>query len=67
MDKYGLWALFVLAVVPNPLFDIAGIIAGATKIPVYKYFLVVSLGKLVKFVTISYLGAGSVNLIEKFT
>lgn len=66
MDKYGLWTLFVLAVVPNPLFDIAGIIAGATKIPVYKYFIVVWLGKLIKFVTISYIGAGSINLIDKF-
>ena len=66
MDKYGLWALFILAVIPNPLFDLAGIVAGATKIPVYKYFLVVWLGKFVKFVAISYLGAGSVGLIDKF-
>ena len=66
MDKYGLWTLFILAVIPNPLFDLAGIVAGATKIPVYKYLIVVWLGKLVKFVAISYLGAGSVNLIDRF-
>ncbi|MCX6705209.1 MAG: VTT domain-containing protein [Candidatus Woesebacteria bacterium] len=66
MDKYGLWTLFVLAVIPNPLFDLAGIVAGATKIPVYKYFIVVWLGKLIKFVAISYLGAGSINLIDRF-
>lgn len=65
MDKYGLWALFALAAVPNPLFDLAGIVAGATKIPVYKYLIVVWLGKLVKFVAISYIGAGSINAIDK--
>lgn len=56
MDKYGLWAIFVLAAIPNPLFDLAGIVAGASKIPVYKYLVVVWLGKFIKFVTIAYLG-----------
>lgn len=63
MDRYGIWALFVLAVIPNPLFDLAGIVAGATKIPVWKFLIVVWLGKMVKFVTISYLGAGSVKIL----
>lgn len=63
MDKYGLWTLFVLAAIPNPLFDLAGIVAGATKIPVYKYLIVVSLGKLIKFGTIAYLGAGSFGIL----
>jgi len=66
MDKYGIWALFVLAVIPNPVFDLAGIVAGATKIPVWKFLIVVWLGKLVKFMTISYLGAGSVGFLNKF-
>lgn len=56
MDKYGLWTIFVLAAVPNPAFDLAGIVAGATKISVYRYFLVVWLGKLLKFLLISYAG-----------
>lgn len=65
MDKYGLWTLFILAAVPNPLFDLAGIVAGATKISIYKYLIIVWLGKLVKFVVISYIGAGSINAIDK--
>lgn len=64
MQKYGLWTLFVLAVIPNPAFDLAGIVAGATKVPVYKYFFVVWAGKLIKFLTIAYLGAG-MNLFSK--
>lgn len=66
MDKYGLWTLFVLAAIPNPLFDLAGIVAGATKVPVYKYFLVVFAGKIIKFAIFSYLGANSINLIDKY-
>ena len=58
MDRYGLWTLFVLAVIPSPFFDLAGIVAGATGVKVYKYFIVVTLGKLIKFGSISFLGAG---------
>ena len=58
MDKYGLWVVFVLAAVPNPLFDIAGIISGASGIPVRKYLIAVFAGKLIKFLFLAYLGFG---------
>lgn len=67
MDKYGLWVIFFLAVIPNPVFDLAGIVAGASGIKVHKYLIVVWLGKLIKFVTISYLGAGSFSFIDKIS
>lgn len=66
MKKHGLWVLFVLSAIPNPLFDLAGIVAGATGVSVYKYLIVVTLGKMIKFITISYLGAGSVGLLDKY-
>ncbi len=65
MKKYGLWTLFVLSAIPNPAFDLAGIVAGASKVPVYKYLVIVWLGKLIKFLAISYLGAGSLTLIDR--
>jgi len=65
MDKYGLWVIFVLAAIPNPAFDLAGIVAGASGVKVYKYLIVVFLGKLIKFLTISYLGAGSLGAFGK--
>lgn len=58
MQRYGLWVVFVLAAIPNPLFDLAGIVAGASEIPVWKYLIVVWSGKLIKFMVIAYLGAG---------
>jgi len=65
MKKYGLWTIFALAAIPNPAFDLAGIVAGATKIPVYKYLVVVFAGKLVKFLAISYLGFSSTRVFDK--
>lgn len=65
MDKYGGWTLFFLAAIPNPIFDIAGFVAGATKVPVSKYLMFVWLGKIVKFGVISYLGAGSSYVFAK--
>lgn len=58
MDKYGLWVVFVLAAIPNPLFDLAGIVSGASGIPVRKYLLAVFGGKLIKFVFFAYVGFG---------
>lgn len=49
-------ALFVLAALPNPVFDIAGIASGALRIPLRKFLLAVALGKIVKFIGVAYLG-----------
>lgn len=56
MDKYGLWVVFVLAVIPNPFFDLTGITSGASAIPVKKYLIAVFGGKLIKFILLAYLG-----------
>jgi len=67
MKKYGLWTIFVLAIIPNPLFDLAGIAAGMLKVPVWKYFLITWAGKTIKFLGFSYLGASSFKLFERFS
>ena len=64
MDKYGLWAVFVLAAIPNPLFDIAGIISGASGISVRKYLIAVLSGKLIKFIFLAYLGFGILKIFH---
>ncbi len=62
----GLFALFALAAIPNPFFDMAGIIAGVSHIKVTTYLAVTWAGKIVKFILIALLGAGSVDLLESF-
>ena len=56
MAKYGLWTIFVLAAIPNPVFDAAGIVAGATGISIKKFFVIVFAGKLIKFLIVAYAG-----------
>lgn len=56
MTKSGFLTLLVLATIPNPLFDLAGIFAGATNYPVKKFLLATFLGKSVKFLTVALLG-----------
>ena len=64
MARYGLWVLFVLSLVPNPLFDIAGITAGALRIPAWKFLLASGAGKIIKAMLTAYAGASSISLIE---
>jgi membrane protein YqaA with SNARE-associated domain len=46
--------LFLLAAIPNPLFDVAGVAAGALRYPVWGFLVAVLVGKLVKFVAVVY-------------
>lgn len=64
MDKHGLWVIFALAAIPNPLFDIAGIISGMSQIPLKKYLIAVFFGKLIKFTVLAYTGFGFLKLIQ---
>ena len=48
MDKFGLFVVFFLAIIPNPFFDLAGLLAGAAHLPKWKFFLTVLLGKTIQ-------------------
>ena len=56
MTKSGFLTLLTLAAIPNPLFDLAGIFAGATNYPIKRFLLATFAGKAVKFLTIALLG-----------
>lgn len=62
-QKYGLWVIFVLSVIPNPLFDLAGIAAGALKIPVYRFLIVCWIGKTIKTVLFAWGGSTVIDLL----
>lgn len=64
MANHGMLTLFVLSAIPNPLFDIAGITAGALHFPVGKFLLACWLGKTIKAVAIALLGSASVGFLE---
>jgi len=66
LHRYGLLGIFALAVFPNPFFDMVGIAAGLLRIPVLHFLLATWLGQTMKFLLLSYLGAGSSGLMERF-
>lgn len=57
IKKYGALGVFFLAFIPNPLFDVAGIVAGAMKIPLWKFLLATIAGRTLRFILLAYLGA----------
>jgi membrane protein YqaA with SNARE-associated domain len=58
VKKYGGITIFLLAFIPNPLFDITGIAAGSLKIPLHKYLLWSFAGKFLKMIMFAYFGKG---------
>jgi len=54
MRRWGAAILFVLALIPNPFFDVAGIVAGATRMPLRLYLLAAGSGKILKNIALAY-------------
>ena len=66
VQKYGAWTILVLAAVPNPFFDLAGIAAGAAKIPLWKFLLFCWVGQVIKMTLFAFAGAYSIDWIAGF-
>jgi len=58
MGRYGGWFVFVLALIPNPIFDMAGIAAGALRFPVRSFLLACIPGKTIRMTLLAFAGAG---------
>ncbi len=56
VTRFGGPVIFVAAVVPNPFFDAVGIIAGATRMPIWLFLVACFLGKAIRFWVIASLG-----------
>ena len=54
MKKWGVWTIFVFAFAPFLLFDIAGVVAGALRYPLWKFLLVGWIGKSLKYIGLVY-------------
>ena len=54
MRRQGWLLLFVVSLMPNPIFDIVGIAAGALRYPIRGFLAVVWVGKVLKFLIFAY-------------
>ena len=62
--RYTMPVLFGLAILPTPLFDVAGILAGAIRLPLHRFLVPVIIGKIIKHIIFAFLGAGFIPLIR---
>jgi uncharacterized membrane protein YdjX (TVP38/TMEM64 family) len=64
-DRYGGWAILILAFIPNPLFDLGGAAAGALGMPVRTFLFWAMIGKTLKMLLIAFTGAASIDWITQ--
>ncbi len=66
MRRAGGPTIFVLSLIPNPFFDLAGIAAGTLRYPLWRFLLFCWLGKTIKTMLVAWAGARSWTIIEPF-
>ena len=65
MRQRGWLLLFAVSLVPNPVFDLVGVTAGALRYPLGSFLAVVLVGKLIKFVAFAYACSLSISWLTR--
>jgi len=55
----------VLAVIPNPIFDVGGMIAGALRLPLCKFLVGCAAGKVIKNIIFALAGYYGIEALFK--
>jgi len=63
MKRHGILAIFLLSLQPILPFDIAGLISGASRIPLWKFILACWAGKFPKYLAGCYIGGAVLSLL----
>jgi membrane protein YqaA with SNARE-associated domain len=66
MQRHGSVTVFVLSAIPNPIFDLAGIAAGALRFPLERFLLSCWVGKTIKTIAFAFVGWKVFPVIERF-
>jgi len=64
MRRHHRWSdllIVILALIPNPFFDMAGIAAGTLKIPIWRFYIFCALGSILKMLAFAYGGFHIIN------
>jgi len=65
MERRGTVTLFLMSTIPNPVFDIAGLAAGAVQMPVGRFFAAVLAGKVIKDMWMAAAGGFGVGVLTQ--
>jgi uncharacterized membrane protein YdjX (TVP38/TMEM64 family) len=63
MNRNGSLTVFLLAAIPNPFFDLAGVAAGSLKMPVARFFIFCWMGEVVKMGIFAFAGASTIDIL----
>jgi membrane protein YqaA with SNARE-associated domain len=63
MKRWGSVTIFVLALVPNPFFDLAGAAAGLLRFPIWKFLLFGAAGRIPKNIFFAYIGVWGLHFL----
>lgn len=63
VEKHGFLAILILAVIPNPTFDVAGVAAGVLKLPIQKFLIAVWIGVTIKMIFFAFAGTYSLTWV----
>jgi membrane protein YqaA with SNARE-associated domain len=66
MQVRGGITVFILSMIPNPFFDLAGISAGTLRYPVSRFLLFCWLGKTIKTTVVAWAGSQSADFVKQF-
>jgi membrane protein YqaA with SNARE-associated domain len=64
MNKHGPWGIFLISLQPILPFDVAGLLAGASKMPLWKFLLPCWAGRFPKYLLACYLGPAVLNILH---
>ena len=64
MARYGVATLFVLSAIPNPIFEIAGVTAGAVRMSIWRFLAAVGMGKTVRVIMLVMIGDAFLDLLD---
>ena len=66
MQRYGVWAIFLFALIPLMLFDLVGLAAGALRVRPWKFFLACWGGRIPRAFLLAYVGYGIPGLVQSW-
>lgn len=66
MERFGPLVIFVLALLPNPMFDVGGLIAGILKMHPFTFFLATAAGKAIRLTLVALACNGGLPLLTQF-
>jgi uncharacterized membrane protein YdjX (TVP38/TMEM64 family) len=65
VERRPFTAVLGMALFPSPLFDVAGLAAGAVRVPLRTFYPALLIGKAVRGITVATMGYYSIGLIDR--